>query len=518
MTEIHSSSRIKRFFSLFVPDKPSLFALVLGAAMVFAHAPIAVQPLALVALAGVFWFWTEAKTKLETTRIGLWFGFGYFGVGVSWLISSIYIYAEMNLVLAVIAVAIFVLFLSAYMALAGFLVGWFKAKDRLGFNWVLVMPAIWVFAEWLRATAFGGFPFLMTGNTHIHTWLDGYAPIMGVLGVGWAVAISAGALLWLYQSRAWVGASMMIAVIWVSGASLKNIEWVKPVGNPVDIALLQGNISQDKKWQQSEFMPTLKTYVAQTKANLDADVIVWPETAIPAYYDVVEKGALYSFIKQAKMLDTEILMGVITRDRANGDYFNAIVNARDPEQVYQKSHLVPFSEFYPFASVLKPLSLLFNIPFSEFAAGNPDQPPMMLAGQPVGLSVCYEMAFGEELAETALNSSYLITVSNDAWFAHTLEPAQQVQDVQMRAIELGREIARSTNTGYTVIVDAKGYIKQEIPAYEKGVLRGEVQPYEGSTFFAKWKQMPFLFLLTLVLGSLVMLKWFSHLDRSAKKR
>ena len=145
---------------------------------------------------------------------------------------------------------------------------------------------------------------------------------------------------------------------------------------------------------------------------------------------------------------------------------------------------------------------MFDIPFSEFTHGAPDQEPLALGKHKVGVSVCYEMAFGEELADSAKTSSYLVTVSNDAWFAHTFEPAQQVQDVQMRAIELGREIARTTNTGYTVIVGTDGQIKQEIPPYETGVLRGEVQPYTGTTPFVEWKQLPLLLLLSVVMSFL----------------
>lgn len=490
---------MRRFLGLFSPQRSGLTAFGLGGLLVFAHAPIAIAPLALISLAGLFWFWQQAKTLSESIKIGFWFGLGFFGVGVSWLISSMYFYAEMNLLVSALATLVFVLFLTLFIMLAGAMVFKLKQTDAMMFNWVLVMPAVWVFAEWLRATLFGGFPFLMTGNTHLLTWLDGYAPVFGVLGISWAVALSAGILLWLYGSRAWLGASFLLATLWLSGAALKSVEWVEPKGKTVDVALLQGNIPQDKKWLSREFMPTLKTYVGMTKQNLDADLIVWPETAVPAYYDLVEKGALRSFIKDAQLLSTDILMGVITRDQAKGKYFNAIVNAHNPKQQYHKKHLVPFSEFFPFSGLFKSLSLLFDIPFSEFTPGAKDQEAFELAGHKVGLSVCYEMAFGEELTESAKASDFLVTVSNDAWFAHTLEPAQQVQDVQMRALELGREIARSTNTGFTILVGVNGVVKAEIPAYKEGVLRTEVQPYQGETPFIKWRQWPILLLLLAVL-------------------
>lgn len=499
---------MKRWLNFFRLDRNRLIALGLGALLVAAHAPVGLVPLALISLAGLFWLWEQTDSKLAAVQIGFWFGIGFFGAGVSWLISSIYIYAGVHLVLSVLATGVFVLFLTSYFMLAGWLVAWLKRPDHPGLNWVLVMPAIWVFAEALRAELFGGFPFLMTGNTHALTWLGGYAPVFGVLGVSWVVAISAGVLLWLVVSRAWVAAPMILALFWLTGAALKNVEWVKPVGKPVDVALVQGNIPQDQKWQQSQFLPTLQTYVSLTKQNLDADVVVWPETAIPDYYDRVEKGALSTFIRDAQLLNTDILVGVITRDLDTKAYYNAIVNVHQPEQVYQKRHLVPFSEYFPFANLFKALSLLFDVPFSEFSAGADDQKTFQLGAHSVGLSVCYEMAFGGELAASAAQSDYLLTVSNDAWFAHTLEPAQQVQDVQIRALELGREIGRTTNTGYTVIVDVNGQIKQSIEPYQAGVLRGDIQPYTGKTPFVNWRQIPILVLLAMVLFSLGFYRWY----------
>ena len=498
---------MKRFFkavlTAFVPNKNSLIALALGALSVSAFAPIHFAPAAVMALVGLFWLWSQAASSFEGFKLGLWFGLGQFGFGVSWLISSMYFYASVPLALAILATFIFVLFLALYVGFAGWVALYFSDKDRPFLTGLVVFPLVWVSFEWLRGSLFGGFPFLLLGNSHLDTWLEAYAPIFGVLGVSWAIALTAASLYLIIAQKAWIGASSLLAVVWLSASALHKIDWVEPIGPPARVALVQGNIAQEKKWQAQELMPSLKTYVGLTKQHMDADIIVWPETAVASYYDVVEKGALHSFIKDAQLLETDILMGVITRNADKTQYYNAIVNAHNPKQQYQKSHLVPFSEFFPFSSALHALSRLFDIPFSEFTAGDAHQPPLQLGAFKVGLSVCYEMSFGEELAANLQDAQFLITVSNDAWFAHTLEPAQQLQEVQMRALELGREIARSTNTGFTAIVDVKGRIKQEIPAYKTGVLKGEVQPYEGTTPFVYWQQMPLLFLFCVLYGFLL---------------
>jgi apolipoprotein N-acyltransferase len=494
--------------NVFVPAKQHGIAFFLGLLSVFAFAPFGVSQVILVSIAGLFMLWLAADTRFEAAKIGLWFGLGQFGLGVSWLFSSMYFYSGVFLPVAVLLTFGFVLFLALSTALGGWIAQYFKNSNRPGLVLVLLFPAVWVLIELIRSSIFGGFPFLLSGTTHLHTWLDGYAPVFGVWGVSWMVAVSAGLLLWLYQKRNWVVASISLCLIWSIGGLLQNVEWVKPVDKPIDIALIQGNIPQEKKWLPDEFYPTLKTYIGLTKKNLSADVIVWPETAVPAYYDVVEKGALKSFIKDAKLLKTDILVGAIAGGRNSEHYYNALINVHNPEDRYYKHHLVPFSEFFPFTSAFAFVSELFDIPFATFTAGDINQTPLKLGGQYAGLSICYEMAFGEELAMQLPQAKYLITVSNDAWFANTFEPAQQLQEVQMRALELGREIARSTNTGHTAIVDIKGNIKQQIPAYEVGVLRGEVQPYEGLTFYAEWKKMPILFLLFSYFGFLLAKRYF----------
>jgi apolipoprotein N-acyltransferase len=201
-------------------------------------------------------------------------------------------------------------------------------------------------------------------------------------------------------------------------------------------------------------------------------------------------------------------VGAIAGDRGSANYYNALINLHRPTDRYYKSHLVPFSEFFPLNDAFAYVSSLFNIPYATFTAGADDQAPLMLGGQLAGLSICYETAFGEEMARQLPEAKYLITVSNDAWFAHTFEPAQQLQEVQMRALELGREIARSTNTGFSAIIDIKGKIKQQIPAYEIGVLRGKVQPYEGLTLYAEWGKLPVLFLLFSLFAFMLAKRYF----------
>ncbi len=498
-------NKIVKVFLVFVPNKIAIYAFLLGGLAMLSYAPIGIAPVILVSLVGLFGLWYKSNSRSESMRIGLWFGFGFFGVGVSWLISSMYIFSGMALWLSALATFAFVLFLSLYFLLAGWLIHYLHNPNKTWLTVAFMMPVVWVLFELIRASLFSGFPFLLIGNTHLFTWLDGYAPVFGVLGMSLAVALTAGHILYMFLAKNWLVPSLVIFAIWITGSFLKNVQWVdqQPV-LPVDIALVQANISQDRKWQVKELVPTLKTYVSLSKENIDADVIVWAETSIPAYFDQVENGVLKEFLTDANLLEKNILMGAITRNKKTGEYWNVLVNAKNTEMIYQKRHLVPFSEFFPFSGMFKVLSSWFSIPFSEFTAGDKKQLPMELSGKKVGLSICYEMYYGAELTNNIKDIDYLITVSNDAWFANTLEPYQLRQETQMRALELGREIARSTNTGFTFVVGIDGMIKAEIAPYETTVLRTKIQPYSGETPFVKWQNTPVWLFLIL---SLAFLSW-----------
>lgn len=492
-----------------LPNAFALLALLLGGLTVLAFAPFEFSPLAVVGLAGLFWLWIQrAQNPWQAFKYGLWFGLGQFGVGVSWLFSSIYFYSDTGLAGSIALVAGFVLVLALFPAFAGALARYFYNPKFIGSALIWVFPAAWVLFELIRSHILGGLPFLLVGTSHLGSWLDGYAPVFGVYGVSFTVAMSAGLVVWFLAYKQVMPAALVMAFLWPIGGVLQKTDWVKPVDQPISVALLQGNISQDQKWQSAQFIPMMRQYISMTRDNLDAQLIVWPETAIPGYFDQAAATVLNQFVADAQLQSRDILVGAITREQRGGDYYNAMLNLRDPSQEYRKRHLVMFGEYYPLPGLVEKLASSFGFPFSQFSAGETDQPLMTLAGQPAGVSVCFEMMFGAEIARDLPEARFLVTASNDAWFAHTLEPAQLRQEAQMRARELGREIVRATNTGYTVIIDAKGQIKAEIPPYEVGVLRGEVQPYQGSTPYVFWTNWP-IWLIVLGVFGFILAKRYS---------
>lgn len=490
---------------VFQPDRFAVLAFMLGLTSVFAFPPFGFSFLALVSLLGLFWLWArQAETPLKAFKYGLWFGLGQFGLGVSWLFSSVYFYSDAGLISAILIVIGFVLLLSLFPAFAGGLARVLLCSNLTSnssfFFLVILLPASWVMFELVRAHILGGLPFLLLGGSQLGDLLDGYLPVFGVFGVSFLLASMAGMLLSLWlTARFFLGVLALITLI-LPAWWLQQVDWVEPVDQPVKVALVQGNVAQDLKWQTAHFIPMVREYIALTRENWDADLIVWPETAIPGYYDQASRILLRNLISEATSQQKDVLVGVIVREADSDVYYNAMVNLRDSSQQYHKRHLVMFGEYYPFAGMVSYFANRFGFPFSQFTAGHPEQPLLKLAGHSTGVSICFEMMFGAELAADTKLARYFVTTSNDAWFAHTFEPAQLRHEAQLRARELGREIARATNTGYTVIIDVNGQIKAAIPAYEVGVLRGDIQPYQGLTPYARWTNWPVLSWVVLILG------------------
>jgi len=122
---------------------------------------------------------------------------------------------------------------------------------------------------------------------------------------------------------------------------------------------------------------------------------------------------------------------------------------------------------------------------SDFTAGDVRQAPLRLAGQAIAISICYEDAFGEEMINSLPQASLLVNVSNDAWFAGSIAPAQHLQIAQMRALETGRELMRATNTGISAFIAADGRLRQIAPQFSTQVLTLDVQPRSGATPYVR---------------------------------
>jgi apolipoprotein N-acyltransferase len=464
---------------------------------VLTFAPVGLYPLALVTFAVLIHRWMSA-TPPRAFWTGYLFGLGLFGGGVSWVYVSLHNFGGMPMPLAALATLVFCAFLALFPAGAGWLQARIPAPPAV--RACLVIPAAWTLSEWLRSWIFTGFPWLSAGYAAVGWPPQGYAPLLGVFGLSFLTLCLAG-IAWLVL-RAIRRPVFVIAfiVVLTGGEALRRMEWSQPAGEPVSAALLQGNIEQDLKFRPERYPAILETY-ARLAEGTAAKLIVLPETAIPRFYDRIEPDYLARLEAAAKRNGGDLLLGVPYRSPA-GEYFNSVLSlGASPRQAYHKSHLVPFGEFIPpgFGWVMRGL----NIPLSDFSRGGAEQPPIAAAGQRVALNVCYEDAFGDEIARRLPEATLLVNLSNVAWFGDSLAPAQHLQIAQLRAIETGRMHLAATNTGISAAIDRDGRVLARLPQFAQGRLELAAQGYSGATPYARYRDWPVVVVSLLILACAV---------------
>jgi apolipoprotein N-acyltransferase len=234
----------------------------------------------------------------------------------------------------------------------------------------------------------------------------------------------------------------------------------------------------------------MEIYWDLTERNLDADLVVWPETAIPDFLHRVRDVLIEPMAVRAREEGTEIVLGIPVMETDTGRHFNALLSLGSREDLYAKRHLVPFGEFMPFKAWLGPLVDLFEVPMSDFSPGSSERPLLSVGDRVAGVSICYEDAFPAEVAQALPEAEFLINVSNDAWFGDSLAPHQHLEMARMRALENGRYLLRATNTGISAIIDRRGQVLGVIPAFVRGDVAAEVRPYSGATPYAKLGNAP----------------------------
>ena len=408
--------------------------------------------------------------------------------------------------------AFFVVLFIAYLSLFPMAAGWLQArlsspgKHRLLF----VIPASWVLAEWFRGWLLTGFPWLHLGYSQSDSVLMNLAPLIGVYGMSLVVAVLASLLVLALGSQGRVrvaslcGLTALIIVAWLAG----RIDYAAPDGEKVRLALLQGNVPLHEKWKEGASQKIISHYLALSRDAVEkADVIIWPEGAVPDTWQRASYLIETSLPRRQDGVMPEYMIGTIDAPRVNGspggsDYYNAAVtvsesNGSRQRDIYRKVHLVPFGEFLPLKPLLGWVIEYLKIPMSDFSSWEGSQPDVQLAGRPVAVSICYEDAFGEELTGTVENAAFLVNLSEDAWFGDSLAPHQRMQMARIRAREFGRYFVRAANTGITAIINERGEVTDSLKQFETAVLIADVAPMTGVTPYVRFGNSIFLVVLIL---------------------
>lgn len=485
-------------------------ALFAGAVLPAAFAPFSLWPLAILSPAALFFLWRNTSAR-EAARLGFVYGLGAYATGTYWLYTSIHGFGQAPIWLALVLMAALIALMASYSAL----LGWLSVRvlpRATAVRWLCGVPALWVLLEWLRGWFLSGFGWLSIGYSQTDTVLAGFAPIGGMPLISLIIVAMAGAIIvWLDGARsARVVAIAVLIVPAVMGMGLSQLEWTRSVEALRQVAIVQGAIPQDQKWLEDNRELTLSLYRDLTTQALPSDLIVWPEAAIPDLANhvvpyLVEVGTL------AQDSGAALAMGLIRSEPGESldplspvepptQYFNSILGWDKTLQWYDKHHLVPFGEFFPVPATVRQWLRLMNLPYADFTRGAAEQPPLMLAGLPFAVSICYEDAYATSLHAAVRQSQALINVTNDAWFGRSTARYQHLQIARMRSIEARRYQLRAANDGVSAVIDPYGQVQASAPEYQSAVLRATIEPRDGLTPYIQFGNAPVLSFSVLLLG------------------
>ena len=492
-----------------------LLSVFAGILFTLAFAPFNFSYLAPLALCLLFTAWHNTSPQQALLR-GYLFGFGSFGLGVSWVYISIHDFGGSSPLIAASLTFLFVGFWALFPALAGYLSVKIQLLNNRNRSY-LTSPVVWMLVEYLRGNlVLNGFPWLQSAYSQLDTPLASYIPVVGGYGTGFLVALTASGLLAIVQKpRCRYFLMCALLSIWGTGSYLQSLSWTQAVGEPIKVSLLQGNITQDQKWRPENKLNTLRWYQTMTEAHWDSAIIVWPETSIPAYLSDVNDWFLRPLSQAAEEHQTSIIVSLPINNTETNEKYNAVMTLGKDTGNYKKTHLLPFGEYLPWQPISGLILNNLGMRLGLFTEGAIDQPLLKAAGYPFITTICYEDAFDELALNQLSAAAFLINVTNDGWFGQSIEPHQHLQIARMRALETGRYLLRATNTGATAIVDPKGKILRQAPLFEATVLTDRIIPMQGLTPYAHLGEKPVLiFLMILFLTLLLPNSLFSYLVKN----
>lgn len=491
-----------------------LLLFILGAISVFAFAPFYQFYIIIISFIGLLLIIDDSyiqelgKFKLNSRKVLLYgysFGGAYFASQIYWIFYSLYEVIKVGFLLSLSAQVLFVAYLAFYIVLALYLLVKFSTLSRV-FNYVVLFPSVWVICEWLRGWLFTGFPWCEVGYVASSVAIfRGVYPLLGNYGVSWLLISISGALALLlisyFKLESKVKYSLIfyiLAVVLISTTLSRFNYYTKQSSSPIRVALVQGNVAQGVKWEDSAY--ALKIY-QEDIAKANSDIIVIPETAIPLFENDLPQDYLNDLTSIARNKDAGLIVGMPKIIDKNMDYVNAAVVLTNPNQpFYAKYHLVPYGEYIPFKSLLNKIYAAVNLPLVGFTKGNQFQDPVIVNGQKVAINICYENGFATELIYGAKSSNFMINLSDMVWYGNSIAKDEHLQISQVRALENQRYFLQTTNTGLTAIINPYGQVEALLPPFKRDILTTYITPRAGVTPFEKYANYPIILFCFLIIA------------------
>ncbi len=431
---------------------------------------------------------------------------------IPWVITAMNQFGQLPFLLS----AFLMLLLATYLGLYWGIYAWGCTKVFIslpGFLWIAA-PSFWVALEYLRTYALTGFPWALLGYSQ-YQWLSliQFADITGVYGVSFLIILTnmvlTSFLRWGIRLRSsqpetcpWQpGLTLLVLFLgslWYGQEQREQQRRLDDASDRVSIGLVQANIAQDKKWDETYRGETLSRYTTlSAQVGPDTDLLLWPEAATPFFF---EREPFY----QQKILEiieetqnTLIFGSPTLRFDSDKQPFllnSAYVLTKDKYLLarYDKRHLVPFGEYIPLKSVLFFLEKLV-VGIGDF---RPGQGPLTITlpqsfGEPqptFGVAICFEVIFPDLVRQMAQEgANFLITITNDAWFGQSVAPYQHFGMVIFRAIENHLAFARSANTGVSGFIAPDGRILSATPIFSQEAVGGHIPlRFSSPSFYTRF--------------------------------
>jgi len=498
--------------TLLAKDKKAWLALIAGLVLTFGYAPFQIWPIVFFSLAAIIFCINPNNTgkahAKTAAKYGFIFGLGWFGAGISWVHVSIATFGGMPLIASLSLMA----FLCAYLALFPALAFWAATRFASGpksFGALLIVSV--AMSEYLRGTVLTGFPWLSFGYTQTDGPLRLLAPYIGEFGLTLTCVAIAFALYRLTQKdfKTPLATAAAFIILVVSALNTGSDQYS---GKHMSTLLVQGNIKQHLRFEPSEFWTTMSKYQDLTRPHWDADLIVWPEAAVPEI-ETLADTYLANLDKAASFNKTALVTGIVDYQLDTKTIYNTLIvvgnKERNDEQGhyrylgknrYRKHQLLPIGEFVPFQDFLRPIAPLFDLPMSSFTRGDKVQNNLRANGFNLLPAICYEIVFADLVrGNYKSDSDLLFTVSNDAWFGDSIGPLQHMQIARMRALELQRPLVRVTNNGVSAVYDPISHTQQTMPQFEAATMKADIKLIQGDSVYSQYGNM-FVWAFVLLLG------------------
>ncbi|MBL4873886.1 MAG: apolipoprotein N-acyltransferase [Rhodobacteraceae bacterium] len=465
-----------------------LLALSAGAALGLVQAPWSFPLAFFAALPVIFWLHSGAISQRRAALVGWFIGLGYFGLILTWIVEPFLIDIASTGWMAPFAL----FFMAAGLALFWALAFWLASRGR-----TLLLIVLWSLTELARAYVFTGFPWGLTGYGWADTPIMQMASVVGVHGIGF-LTMSAVALILRRQVVSVVSGALIFTLMWSFGT----YQLSKPVALRADdyvVRIVQPNVDQKLKWLPEFQQAFFQRFLDLSANDGTPDIVIWPEAAVPFLPE--ERADLLQDISFATN-GAEVIFGARRRDE-NGDWFNRLVLLNSDGVMvdsYDKHHLVPFGEYIPFQSILSKTGLTAL----TGTGWTPGPGPRVIATgntPPFLPLICYEAIFPQYASVDGERAEWIVQITNDAWFGKFSGPYQHLVQARVRAIEQGLPLARSANTGVSVMVDPYGRVIDSLPLGDMGVIDVSLPAPLAETLYSRsgdWPIAVFLLLLTIL--------------------